>query len=187
MKTLQFEMDGKKVTAEEGATLLDVARKNGIRIPTLCYDEKLEPYGACRMCMVEVTKGKRTKLVASCVYPAEDGIVVQTNTEKVRKIRTLVLELLWPSVNEKFVASEYGVKKSRFRTEHSDCCLCGLCARYCAEVTKRNAVFFKGRGIEREMAILPDMVAECTYCGKCFGLCTGGWIVTQGENAFTPK
>ena len=86
--------------------------------------------------------------------------------------------------NLRFVTSEYGVKKSRFRGEHTDCCLCGLCARYCTEVTKRNAVYFKGRGIERQMAILPEMVAECTYCGKCFGLCTGGWIVNQGDNAF---
>jgi len=177
MKTIQLEIDGKKVHAKEGTTILEVARENGIYIPTLCHHNELEPSGVCRLCMVEISKNKRTRLVASCVYPVEKNLVVKTNSEKIGKIRKMIVELLWPTVPA--LAKEFGVEKSRFVPEHTECCLCGLCVQYCAEVKKLNAVYFKGRGINREVAVLPEMVDECAYCTKCYGLCPGGWIVIQ--------
>jgi bidirectional [NiFe] hydrogenase diaphorase subunit len=177
MKTIQLEIDGKKVHAKEGATILEVARENGIYIPALCHNDELKPSGVCRLCMVEISKNKRTKLVASCVYPVEKNLVVKTNSEKIREIRRMIVELLWPTVPA--LAKEFEVGKSRFVPEHTECCLCGLCVQYCADVKKLNAVYFKGRGINREVAILPEMVDECAYCTKCYGLCPGGWIVIQ--------
>jgi bidirectional [NiFe] hydrogenase diaphorase subunit len=75
MKRIQLEIDGKKVQAKEGATILEVAHENGIYIPTLCHNDELKPSGVCRLCMVEISKNKRTKLVASCVYPVERNLV----------------------------------------------------------------------------------------------------------------
>jgi len=183
MKTIQLGIDGKKVRAKEGATILEVARENGIYIPTLCHHNELEPSGVCRLCMVEISKDKRTKLVASCVYPVEENLVVKTDSEKIRKIRRMIIELLWPSVPA--LAKEFGVEKSRFVPEHTECCLCGLCVRYCAEVKKLNAVYFKGRGINRELAVIPELADECIYCAGCFDLCPGGLIVNQCDNVYT--
>ena len=180
MKTIQMEINGKKVQANEGATILEAARENGIHIPALCHNDKLKPFGACRLCMVEITKGKRTKLVASCSYPVEENLLVKTDTEKIMKIRRMIIELLWPSLSA--LAKEYGITKSRFSPERTDCNLCGLCVRYCSEVKKLNAVYFKGRGIERKVSIVPDLMNECVYCRECFDLCTGGWIVDQCDN-----
>jgi len=182
MSMVMFEINGKKVSAEEGTTVLEAALANGIHIPTLCFDKRLKSFGECRLCMVEVTKGNRTRLVASCVYPAADGIVVKTDTEKVRNIRKMIIELLWPSLPG--LAAEYGVEKSRFETGPTDCNLCGKCVRYCSEVKKLNAVFFKGRGIEREIALVPDLMNECVYCRECFDLCSAGRIVDMCDKQY---
>jgi bidirectional [NiFe] hydrogenase diaphorase subunit len=177
MKTIRLEIDGKQIEAKEGSTILEVARENGINIPTLCNHPELEPSGVCRLCMVEISKNKRTKLVASCVYPVEENLVVKTDTEKIKKIRRMIVELLWPTVPG--LAKELGVEKSRFVPENTECCLCGLCVQYCANVKKLGAVYFKGRGINRQPAILPELADECAYCTKCHSLCPGGWIVMQ--------
>lgn len=177
MKTVTLQIDGQQVTVDEGKTVLDAARRLGIEIPTLCNDPELKPSGACRMCMVEVVKGKRKRLVASCVYPAEHGLVVTTENERILKHRKLLVELLWPSWVR--LGKKYGISKSRFEPEHYDCSLCGLCVRYCADVAKKNVVYFKGRGIERKLAFVPGAEDECTSCRKCFNLCTGGWIVSH--------
>ncbi|MCE5251892.1 2Fe-2S iron-sulfur cluster-binding protein [bacterium] len=183
MSTIPLEIDGRQVAAEEGETILEAAQRNGIHIPTLCYNKQLKPYGECRLCMVEVTKGNRTRIVASCAYPAEENIVVKTNTEKIAKIRKMIIELLWPSLSA--LAKDYGVTESRFHSDHTDCNLCGMCVRYCSEVKKLNAVYFKGRGINREIAVVPDLANECIYCRDCFTLCSGGWIVDKCDNAYT--
>ena len=129
--------------------------------------------------MVEVTKGNRTRLVASCLYPVEEGLVVQTNTEKVKKIRRMIVELLWPASYQ--YAEEVGLKSSRFSSGMADCCNCGLCVRYCSEVKKSGLVYFKGRGIDRKPALLDDAQCEfeCTGCNGCFNLCPSGWIVSK--------
>jgi len=178
MGTVTLEIEGKTVQAEKGTTVLEAARSAGIHIPTLCHDDRLEEYGGCRMCMVEIeTKRGRKRLVASCVYPVEEGLRVQTATEKVKKIRRMIIELLWPSWQP--YAEEYGVTSSRFKTGMTDCSLCGLCVRYCADVKKANNVYFKGRGVERQPALVDGAELECRACGECFTLCGSGWIASR--------
>jgi bidirectional [NiFe] hydrogenase diaphorase subunit len=187
MKTIKLEIDGKTYETNEGTTVLQVAKQSGIDIPTLCHNEKLTPYGGCRLCMVEVTKGKRTRIVASCVYPAEEGIVVKTNTEKIKKIRRMLIEMLLPLTDAgplQELAKKYGIEKSRFTGEKTDCILCGLCVRYCAEIKKANAVFFKKRGIERHLIPVSEISGTCIGCKECFHLCPGGLIVEMAEDMY---
>ena len=114
-------LDGKEVEAEQGATILEVARKNSIPIPALCYHPALEAYGACRLCTVEVVARGRKRLVTSCNYPVAEGIEVHTNSEDVRKARSIVLELLLarcPDVELiQDLAAQYGVDRPRFSLE----------------------------------------------------------------------
>jgi bidirectional [NiFe] hydrogenase diaphorase subunit len=177
MENVKLEIDGRTVEAAQGTTVLQAARSIGIDIPTLCHDERLEPYGACRMCMVEIeTRSGRNRLVASCVYPVEEGLRVQTKTEKVNRIRKVIIELLWPSWQA--YAEEYGITASRFKTGMADCSLCGLCLRYCAEIKKGNKIYFKGRGIERRPALVEGAELSCRACGECFTVCSSGWIAS---------
>jgi len=177
MKNVSLEIDGKQVQTHKGATVLEAASEAGIRIPTLCHDDRLKPYGACRLCMVEVEKNGRKRLVASCVYPAEEGLVVETKSEQVMKIRRMIIELLWPASQR--VAEEYGVTTSRFTPELTDCSLCGLCVRYCSEIKKQKLLYFQGRGIDRKPAYLEGMSWQCATCRECFELCTGGWLLAN--------
>ncbi len=176
MSELILQIDGKEVRAQEGMTLLEAARKADISIPTLCYHEKLEPFGGCRLCIVEVESRGSSRLVVSCVYPAEKGINVKTRSEKIDRIRKMILELQLAHAPDAFVlqdlAKEYGADKDRFEKEPSFCIHCGLCVRYCAEVKKANAVGFVDRGIRKEISFIPEIAAkECWNCKECFPLC----------------
>lgn len=182
MKIVKLEIDGKTIQAQKGTTILEAAQSVGIHIPHMCHHEQLEPHGVCRMCVVELVNGGRRKVVASCVYPVAEGLVVETASEKIKKIRRMLIELTWPV--SQHLAKEYGVKGSRFRTENPDCHLCGICVRYCTEVKKLNAVYFKGRGIKREIAFVPGLGKECNYCQECFGFCKGGKIIQEMERAY---
>jgi NADH dehydrogenase/NADH:ubiquinone oxidoreductase subunit G len=178
MEKLMLVIDGKSVQAEPGTSILEAAKLAGITIPTLCHDDGLEPYGACRMCTVEIQKHGRSKLVASCLYQVEEGLSVQTSSEKVRRIRKMIIELIWPAGQQ--YAAEYGVTESRFTPGMTDCSLCGMCVRYSTEVKKCNALYFKGRGIDRKPALVEEeSSATCTTCGECFNLCSGGWVVAS--------
>lgn len=176
MSEIQLEIDGKEVKATEGMTLLSAAQSAGIFIPTLCHHEKLEPFGGCRVCIVEVEVNGWTKLVVSCVYPVEENIIVRTRSEKVDRIRKTIIELLMahapdsPQLQD--LAQEYGADKDRFEKGASFCIHCGLCVRYCAEVAKKNAVGFVDRGINKEISFIPEIaVKECWNCKECFPLC----------------
>ena len=176
MSEITVQIDGKEVKAREGMTILEAAQGAGIFIPTLCHHEKLEPYGACRICTVEVEIRGRTNLVAACVYPVEKNLVVRTRSQKVDKIRKVLLELMLahapdaPKLQE--LAQEYGANKDRFEKESSFCILCGLCVRYCAEVKKKNAIGFIDRGTRREISFITEIAArECWNCKECFPLC----------------
>jgi bidirectional [NiFe] hydrogenase diaphorase subunit len=176
MREVTLEIDGKEVKAKEGMTILEAAKAVGIEIPTLCYHEQLEPYGACRICSVEIRAGSRARLVTACVYPAEEGLVVDTKSERVVKIRKMLLELMLaraPSATKiQNLAYEYRVEKTRFEKESAFCILCGLCVRYCAEVRKKDAITFIGRGTEREVMFIPEIASqECPSCQECFELC----------------
>jgi bidirectional [NiFe] hydrogenase diaphorase subunit len=176
MSEILLQIDGREVKAKEGMTILEAARTVGINIPTLCYHEKLEPYGACRICTVEIEARGRTRLVAACLYPVEQNLVVRARSEKVVKIRQMLLELMLAHAPEAGVlqdlAQEYGVREVRFEKEPSFCILCGLCVRYCAEVKKKNAIGFVDRGVRREVAFIPEIASkECWNCKECFSLC----------------
>jgi NADH dehydrogenase/NADH:ubiquinone oxidoreductase subunit G len=176
MSQILLQIDGKEVRAKEGMTLLEAARNAGISIPTLCYHEKLEPFGGCRLCLVELESRGWIRLVVSCVYPVEKNLVVRTRSEKIDRIRRMILQLLLAHAPDAFdlqdLAQEYGADKNRFEKEASFCIHCGLCVRYCAEVKKKNAVGFVDRGIRKEISFIPGIAAkECWNCKECFPLC----------------
>jgi len=173
---INLTINGAKVGAEEGSTILQVARFYGIDIPTLCYHDELPPYGACRLCMVEVDDGKRTRLVASCLYPVKVGIKVRTHTKRLIEGRKLILELLLArcpnSKTLQDLACKMGLERVRFPMEDEDCILCGLCVRMCAELMGSGAIGFVGRGQDREVTTPFHMASEiCRNCGACMYIC----------------
>jgi NADH dehydrogenase/NADH:ubiquinone oxidoreductase subunit G len=181
MSEILLEIDGKEVSAREGMTVLEAAQGAGISIPTLCHHEKLEPFGGCRICIVEIEVRDWTRLVVSCVYPVEENLVVRTRTEKIDRIRKTILELLLahapdaPGLQE--LVQEYGADKNRFEKDASFCIHCGLCVRYCAEVKKKHAVGFVDRGIRKEISFIPEISAkECWNCKECFPLCPTSYL-----------
>jgi bidirectional [NiFe] hydrogenase diaphorase subunit len=181
MSEILLQIDGKEIKASEGMTIFEAARDAGIFIPTLCYHEKLEPYGACRICTVEVEAGGRTRLVAACVFPVEQNMVVRSRSEKVDSTRKMILEELLAhapdSVDLQKLADEYGADKNRFEKEPAFCILCGLCVRYCAEIKKKNAIGFSERGPRREISFIPEVAAEeCWNCKECFSLCPTSYV-----------
>jgi NADH dehydrogenase/NADH:ubiquinone oxidoreductase subunit G len=131
--------------------------------------------------MVEVEVRGWTKLVVSCVYLAEEGLVVRTRSDKVDRVRKTILELLLAHAPESpplmDLAREYGAEKGRFEKDASFCIHCGLCVRYCAEVKKAHAVGFVDRGIRKEISFLPEIAAkECDGCKECFPLCPTSYL-----------
>jgi NADH dehydrogenase/NADH:ubiquinone oxidoreductase subunit G len=176
MSGILLQVDGKGVEAREGMTVLEAAQSAGISIPTLCHHEKLDPYGGCRICIVEVEVQGWTRLVVSCVYPVEENLIVRTRSEKIDRIRKMILELLLAHAPDSLtlldLAQEYGADKDRFPEEASFCIHCGLCVRYCAEVKEKHAVGFVDRGIRKEISFIPEIAfKECWNCKECFPLC----------------
>jgi bidirectional [NiFe] hydrogenase diaphorase subunit len=176
MSEILLQIDGKEVKAKEGMTVLEAAQSAGITIPTLCYHKELEPFGGCRLCMVELESRGSTRLVVSCVYPVEKNLVVRTRSEKVDRIRKMIIQLLMAHAPDAFelidLAKEYGADRDRFDKEPSFCVHCGLCVRYCNEVKKKNAIGFVDRGIRKEISFIPEIAAkECWGCKECFPLC----------------
>ncbi|MCP4678970.1 MAG: 4Fe-4S dicluster domain-containing protein [Deltaproteobacteria bacterium] len=165
-----------KLSVEEGTTLLEAAQSLGFPIPTLCHMEGLSPYGACRLCLVEIGKAPRSKLVSSCTYPAEEGLDVRTASSRVLRARKMVIELLLASCPQSKViqdlASAHGVNQQRFKQEHDDCILCGLCVRMCKEQMVAGAIGFRGRGENRSLGTPFDIKSdECRLCGGCMYVC----------------
>ena len=176
MSEISVQIDGKEIKATEGMTVLDAALSAGISIPTLCHHEKLEPFGGCRLCIVQVQVGNWSKHVVSCVYAVEENLIVTTRSEKIDKIRKMILELQLchaPDSPELLkYAEEYGADRDRFEKEASFCIHCGLCVRYCAEVKQKHVVGFVDRGIRKEISFIPELAAkECWDCKECFPLC----------------
>jgi bidirectional [NiFe] hydrogenase diaphorase subunit len=179
MADVTLTINDRKVKAKEGTTILEAARSAKIDIPTLCHHEALAPFGACRLCTVEIGKGQRSRLVASCVYTVEEGLAVQTESERVVKGRKMILEFLLARAPGVQVLREYGIKygvdRNRFDVASTSCILCGLCVRYCAEVKKKNAIGFIGRGTERAVMFFPEIASEeCPRCRECWAICPTG-------------
>ena len=178
---IEVTIDGQPIEVEEETTILEAAQRLGIPIPTLCHHPALEPYGACRLCTVEITYNGRSRLVTACNYPIRWEIAVQTASEKVLKGRKLLAELLLarcpnvPEVQE--LAASLGVTEVRFEPQDELCYLCGLCVRVCEELIGQSAISFVGRGVDREVGTpFLKFSDDCIACGACAFICPTGAI-----------
>lgn len=169
-------INGLEVSVEEGTTLLEASRFYGFPIPTLCHMDGLSPYGACRLCIVEIGEGSKAKLVTSCTYPALEGLHIRTASSRVIKARKMILELLLASCPQsktiQDLASAHDIRQQRFKQEYEDCILCGRCIRMCEEQMMAKAIGFRGRGGKRSIGVPFDRYSEvCRMCGACMNVC----------------
>jgi len=199
-----LSIDGREVKATPGQTILEVARENGIYIPTLCYYAGTTNVGACRVCVVEVENAR--SLVASCCMPASPGMVVKTDTKRVLDARRMVVELLWASGNHNCLTCEkngdcelqdliydmkietprfeidppgHGIEdtNSMITRDLDKCILCGRCVRACNEIQVNEILDFSNRGSRAKVgpAFDDDYInSECVFCGQCVDVCPVG-------------
>jgi len=184
-------IDGNNIKAAKGTTILKAARENGIEIPTLCAHEGLSPLGNCRLCIVEITKNGRTRVVTSCNYLVEEGLKVETKTENIISIRKTIIELLAArSPNVKIIrelADEMGIDFPRFTLENEKCILCGLCVHVCSEYIGAHAITFSSHGIHKLVsAPFFRSAKDCIGCGACVEICPAQCITMKdSEDAKT--
>ncbi len=187
----KITVDGKPFEADKGATVLEALKAMGVHVPTLCHHPSLKPSGACRLCVVEIThpdwKGW-SGLVTSCLYPAEAGLVVSTQSRRVKETRRTLLELYLancPDAEEvRRIALSEGVDDSPFpRKDGADLCvLCGLCTQVCQELGPA-AIAPLGRGTDKKVGPRPDLTGEdCTGCGACAHVCPTGEIQMERKD-----
>jgi heterodisulfide reductase subunit A len=188
---ITLTIDGRQVQAEEGQTILEVCRKNNIYIPTLCSHPVLEPYGACRLCTVEVIRRGWSSLQAACTHPAWDGLEVKTYSDPVMEARKVVMGLILsraPNVPLiKQLAAEYGVYEPPYPVANPDekCILCGLCVRVCNDMVKAHVLNFSQHGVDRVVGPpFMEKTRECIGCGACTIVCpTGAIEIVLEKNA----
>ncbi|MHC4445624.1 MAG: FAD-dependent oxidoreductase [Planctomycetota bacterium] len=175
-------MDGRQAEVTRGTTILDAARQMGIAIPTLCYYRGISPYGACRVCTVELETRGGPKLVSSCSYPIEEKLIVKTASDLVIETRKTILQLLLAQAPDSeelaAFAAEHGVTSTPFEPNSEGKCIqCGLCTRVCGELMARGAINFFGRGSSRDVRPAYDETTEqCQACGACAFVCPTGAI-----------
>ena len=179
---VQVVVDGRTAEVPRGTTILQAARQMGVAIPTLCNYRGLSPYGACRVCLVEIETPRGRQLVASCSHPIENDLVVHTETESVAESRRTVLELLLAQAPDSRelagFAAGLGVSSTPFQpAAEGKCVLCGLCVRVCGEMMGRGAVSLYGRGTSREVrTAFDERTNQCQACGACAFVCPTGAV-----------
>ncbi len=181
-----INIDGQHIEVVEDSTILKAAEKAGIWIPTMCHCEQLEPYGVCRLCSVEIVRGRRSRIVTACNYPVRAGLTVNTNSARVTWIRKLIMELMlsrWPNVRVvRDMGEKLGIPEPRFRSLERDeaenaCILCGMCVNMCNDLVGAGVLGFAHTGINREV-VLPfgQQTERCIVCGACAKVCPTGHI-----------
>lgn len=176
---IRITLDGREIETQPGQTVLEVAREQGVHIPTLCYHEAMEPFAACRLCMVEVDTGGGWKLVASCAHPCIDSMSIRTQSDSILQSRRITVELLMASAAHLPIihqlAEDLGIEEPRYTMDKDDCILCGLCVRACREIVGIGAISLINRGIEKEIST-PFHIASnvCIECGTCVLVCPTG-------------
>jgi heterodisulfide reductase subunit A len=199
-------IDGRASEVPKGTSILDAARKMGVSIPTLCSFRGLSPYGACRVCLVEVETPGGPRQVPSCSFPIDGDLVVHTETEEVKESRRAILELLLAQAPDSTELAEFaaglGVESTPLETaEEGKCILCGLCVRVCNDLMGRGAISMFGRGSLREVKTpLGEPTDQCQACGACALVCPTGAIdlgtissrrprphLTRHDSGLTPR
>lgn len=182
-------INDQEIQTDEEVTLLELARQEGIEIPSLCTHRALSPYGSCRLCTVEVCKGNKSRLVTSCTYPVrEEGISVYTDSQKVKDLRKVIVKLLLarcPQVKLiQELAEEMEIERSPFPLhEEEECILCGMCVRVCSEIIGKHAISFSCRGSKRKVSTpFNEPSEECVGCTACAFLCPTGAITVEDKN-----
>jgi NADH dehydrogenase/NADH:ubiquinone oxidoreductase subunit G len=173
---INMYLNGLEVQVEEGMTILEAAKFFGFSIPTLCHMEGLSPYGACRLCVVEIGEGAGAKLVSSCTYPVQEGLQVRTASARIVRARKMLIELLLATCPQskiiQDIAAAHDVRQQRFKQEYEDCIMCGLCVRMCEEQMMAKAIGFRGRGEILTIGTPFDIKSDvCRLCGGCIYVC----------------
>ncbi len=188
---VEFKINGRKVQGEKGESILDVAKREGYDIPTLCYHERLGSDGRCRLCIVEVQRGNRRRFVTSCLYPVENNIDVYTDSKDVILIRRTILELLLArcpgSEIIQHLAAEYGVTETRYSKDidKGKCILCGQCIRTCESIVGVSALCMSGKGPAKKVTTPFDEPSDvCIGCGACAVVCPTGHIYIEDRGGY---
>jgi len=179
---IEIVINGKRIKVKKDTTILQAAKELSIEIPTLCYSEAMSPLGACRLCIVEMVRKGRTKIVTACNFPVEDEIEVKTDTERILRNRRMIMRLLLarcPSVESlKRLGAQMGLEEeARFKKDDEDCILCGHCVKVCEEVMEVGAIDFANRGVDEKIDTPFQKNSEvCIGCGACVSVCPTGTI-----------
>ncbi len=184
---LNIVIDGKKVKAQEGSSVLENIQALKIAIPTLCHHKELTPFGACRLCSVEVKANGKWQIATSCNTPVEEGMEVRTESAAATESRKAAAQLLYYKYPEtkavKDIARKLGVAVSSEEATGNDCVLCGLCVRTCREVVGVSALTFQDRGRGRDIE-QPQIIFDpgaCIGCGSCAYVCPTGYVKMETD------